>query len=70
MEKIIVNIFGEVYEFSDFTFLQKSRIVSNEKIGDTYFLKTNDGISFSIHQNFWHKYLSHIRNKKIKEILS
>jgi hypothetical protein len=50
--RIVLNMSHDLIEL-DSNIIDKWEIVSEKKFGDTYFLKTSSGNSFSCHENFW-----------------
>ena len=61
---MVIEIFGEITEV-DSSYLEKLKIVSELKIGGTYFIEA-DTWYFSCHQNFWEPFK---REKRINLII-
>ena len=66
--KIVLNMSHELLEI-DSSIIDKWLIVCEKKFGDTYFLKTSTGDSFSCHEKFWEEYKIVKRDEKINQII-
>ena len=66
--KMVVNMSNELYNI-DSKHIIKWNIISEEKIGDTYFMKPKEGSYFSCHENFWDEFKIWKRNHKINQII-
>jgi hypothetical protein len=62
--RMVIDIFGEPTEV-DSSHLEKLEIKSETKIGDVYFIESDNGY-FSCHQNFWEPFK---REKRINLII-
>ena len=70
-EKFRVNIYGEIEEVY-INFFINQEIIEENKIGDTYFIRIKNGketLTYSIHQNYYDKVQSAIRDWKLERIL-
>jgi hypothetical protein len=66
--KIVVNISGELIDI-DMELFSGWKIREKTLIGDTYFMRTQSGDYFSISKNYYHQYLTQLRNIRIDRVL-
>lgn len=63
---MIIHI-GSIDLVVDYDFINSLDIVSEQKIGDTYYVYLSDNSCFHCHMNFW---LPYRRENKINQILN
>lgn len=66
--KIVVNISGELIDI-DTELFSGWKISEKTLIGDTYFMRTQSGDYFSISKNYYHQYLTQLRDIRIDRVL-
>jgi hypothetical protein len=70
-EKFRIGVYGEIEEVY-INFFINQEIIEENKIGDTYFIRIKNGkenLTYSIHQNYYDKVQSSIRDWKLEKIL-
>lgn len=65
--RMVINMSHDLYEL-DSNIIDNWIIENEEKIGDTYFIKTKNDY-FSCHENFWDSYKIEKRNNRINQII-
>jgi hypothetical protein len=71
MEKFRINLGGEITEVYTTFFINK-KVIRQNKVGDTYFITIENGkdnLTYSIHENYYSKVNSAIRDYKIDKIM-
>jgi hypothetical protein len=71
MDNFRVNIGCEITDVH-INFFIDQKIIRSEKVSDTYFITIENGdsdLSYSIHQNYYEKVKTELRNLKIDNIL-
>jgi hypothetical protein len=70
-EKFRIGVYGDIEEVY-INFFINQEIIEENKIGDTYFIRIKNGkenLTYSIHQNYYDKVKSSIRDWKLEKIL-
>ena len=71
MNKYRIGVFGDIEEVY-INFFEDMHILRQELISDTWFFTIKNGkenLTFSIHENYWNKVLSDLRDNKIDFII-
>lgn len=70
-EKFRIAVYGEIEEVY-INFFINQKIIEENKIGDTYFIRIKNGkdtLTYSIHENYYTKVKICLRDLKINNIL-
>jgi hypothetical protein len=71
-EKYRIGVFGDIEEVC-LNFFEDMDIIKQTVIGDTWIITIRNGIlenlTFSIHENYWNKVATDLRDLKISKII-
>lgn len=70
-EKFRIAVYGEIEEVY-INFFINQKIIEENKIGDTYFIRIKNGkdtLTYSIHENYYSKVPAAIRDYKLNNLL-